>query len=462
MVTAVNDPARNEGIEAGMVLADARAIVPGLEIKDDPPELTEKLLRGIAEWLIRFTPKAAFVFPEDILLDITGCAHLWGGEIPYVKAIIRRLNAFGYSVKTGMADTVGASWAVAHFGSSEISPVVESDDQYNRLMALPPAALRLDAALTERFLKLGLLRIADLSVINRAALRRRFGDRLIQRMDQAFGREEEMIFPVEPTEPYRERLPCLEPIVMAAGIEIALKRLLDKLILRLQEEQKGVRQLSFRCFRVDDKITEISIGTHRASRNPAHLLKLFEPGIPGLEPGMGIELFVLESASVEELPSSQEKLWEGSRGLEDNGLAELLDRLANAIGANRIHRYLPAEHYWPERSVQPAHSLTEKTQTTWWQQTPRPVHLLHRPERIEVTAPVPDYPPMLFRYKGELHKVNKADGPERIEQEWWLQDGQHRDYYIVEDEQGRRYWLFRSGHYSAEKTHQWFMHGFFA
>jgi protein ImuB len=147
--------------------------------------------------------------------------------------------------------------------------------------------------------------------------------------------------------------------------------------------------------------------------------------------------------------------------LDDIGLSELIDRFAGKFGANQIQRYLPDEHYWPERSVKPALSLDEKINTIWKVDRPRPLQLLQKPERIEVTAPIPDYPPMLFRYKGKLHKIIKADGPERIEQEWWLQQGQHRDYYYVEDEEGKRYWLFRSGHY-ADKSYQWFIHGFFA
>ena len=91
----------------------------------------------------------------------------------------------------------------------------------------------------------------------------------------------------------------------------------------------------------------------------------------------------------------------------------------------------------------------------------RPLQLLAIPEKIEVTAPIPDYPPMLFRHKGKLHTIIKADGPERMEQEWWIAGGRHRDYYYVEDEEGKRYWLFRSGHYETDK-HRWFIHGFFA
>jgi protein ImuB len=141
-------------------------------------------------------------------------------------------------------------------------------------------------------------------------------------------------------------------------------------------------------------------------------------------------------------------------------LSELIDRISVKVGANVIHRFLPDEHYWPERSIKQSLSLQEQLTTQWKLDKPRPIQLLPKPEIIEVTAPVPDYPPMLFRYKGKLHKIKKADGPERIEPEWWIQNGQHRDYYAVEDEEGNRYWVFRLGHY--DEDYEWFMHGFFA
>jgi protein ImuB len=158
----------------------------------------------------------------------------------------------------------------------------------------------------------------------------------------------------------------------------------------------------------------------------------------------------------------QDQLWQDKGGLADTELAELLDRIEGKIGPGHIQRFVPAEHYWPERSFTLASSIDETIQSSWKLDRPRPLQMLSKPELIEVTAPIPDYPPMLFRYKGKLHKIAKADGPERIEQEWWLQQGQHRDYYAVEDEEGQRYWLFRLGHYDVAKTYQWFLHGFFA
>ncbi len=461
IVTAVNTLAQKEGVEKGMVLADARAVIHGLQVLDDQPELAPKLLKGIAEWCIRYTPAVSIDLPgSGIMLDVTGCPHLWGGEKKYLADIVKRLKQFGYDVRTAMADTIGAAWAIARFGKDAL--IVESGQHAAALVLLPAAALRLETETSERLEKLGFRQIKDFISLSRPALRRRFGRQFLQRLDQALGYEEEVIIPVHSIEPYEERLPCLEPIVTATGIEIALQRLLDTLCLRLKKEEKGLRLAVFKCYRADGKIEKIGIGTNRASCNSKHLFKLFENKIDSIEPALGIELFTLGASKVEDLSPTQEKLWNNNEGLTNIGLAELLDRLAEKIGAQNIHRYVPDEHYWPERSFKTALSIDEKALTEWKVDRPRPLHLLSRPEVVEVTAPIPDYPPMLFRHKGKLHTIIKADGPERIEQEWWLQDGQHRDYYYVEDEEGRRYWLFRSGHYDAERSYKWFIHGFFA
>ena len=459
MITAANATAQKKGIDSGMVLADARAVIPDLQVLDDKPDLPEKLLKRLAEWCIRFTPCAAVDLPDGIILDVTGCSHLWGGDRPYMAEIVKKISARHYDVRVAMADTVGAAWGVARYGKEPL--VVDSGTHINAMLALPPEALRLEADTIERLHKLGLHRISQFVSIARSSLRRRFGNHFLKQLDMALGHEEEMIQPVQPIEPYSERLPCMEPIVTATGIEIALDRLLKIVCHRLQQEQKGLRQAVFKGYRVDGKIEQIKIETNRPSHNVKHLFKLFEIKISTIEPALGIELFVLEAPKVEYQYPSQEKLWEGSGGLEDVRLSELIDRMGGKVGMQSIHRYLPDEHYWPERSIKLASSLQEPLTTTWKVDRLRPLQLLPVPERIEVTAPIPDYPPMLFRYKNKIHKIVKADGPERIEQEWWLQTGQHRDYYRVEDEEGQRYWLFRLGHYH-DKIYQWFIHGFFA
>jgi len=460
VITSSNALAETQGVFNGMVLADARAIIPSLYFLDDQPGISQALLTKLAEKCIVYTPWVSVDGPDGLILDITGCAHLWGGERQYLTDINMRLKRLGYSVRIAMADTIGCAWAMARFGASDA--IVETGEQAKALFPLTPAALRLQPAIIERLQKLGLRQIRNFISMPRSALRRRFGEDMIHKLDQALGYEAEMREPVQPIEPYLERLPCLEPIVTATGIEIALERLLGVLCSRLLQEEKGLRSACFKCYRVDGHLQKIEIGTHRASHNATHLFKLFEPKLSSIEPDLGIELFVLEAPKTEDLSPSQEKLWEGSCGLQDEGLLELLDRLENKIGIQSIHRFLPDEHHWPERSYRRALSLQEKLNSTWRTDKPRPLQLLARPEPVEVTAPIPDYPPMTFRYRNKLHTIKKADGPERIEAEWWLEDGPLRDYYSVEDQDGQRYWLFRSGHYSEERMHKWFIHGFFA
>ena len=190
-------------------------------------------------------------------------------------------------------------------------------------------------------------------------------------------------------------------------------------------------------------------------------MKLFEHKIPTITPGLGIELFTLELPIVMPLAASQDAFWGTTASQNDIKLAELLDRVADRIGVNNIKRYVPAERYWPERTIQTVSTFNETSNAEWPVHLPRPVHLLPQPVLIEVMVRLPDYPPVSFRFCGQHHKVVKADGPERIEQEWWLQQGHYRDYYCIENENGARYWIFRLGHYDNHQP-KWFVHGFFA
>lgn len=458
VVRAVSPVAAARGIYTGMVVADSRAILPTVQVFDNQQGKDITLLSALAEWCIRYTPIAAIDPPDGLILDTTGCPHLWGGEQAYLKDLVIRLKAFGYQVRPGMADTVGCAWAIARYGRVKL--IIEPGRQVKALQHLPPASLRLDSGITDKLEKLGLTEVGSFMNMPRGALRRRFGETLLLRLDQALGQGIEYVQPVKPIEPYQERLPSLEPIRTVTGIEHALHELLDKLCKRLSAEEKGLRKAVFKCYRIDGNIQSINIGTARPSRNAAHLFKLFEIKIGQIRPALGIELFVLEAPVVEVLSSNQEAIWNFSYNREME-IAELLDRIAVKVGMNTIHRYLPDEHHWPERSYKLATSLQEEATTTWQDELPRPVHLLPNPELIEVTVAMPDYPPMLFKYKGNLHRVQKADGPERIEQEWWIEQGLYRDYYCVEDDKGERYWLFRLGHYHNAEP-KWFIHGFFA
>lgn len=458
VVKAANSLAVAEGISAGMVVADCKAILPKLKVLNYKDGLTEKLLHNIGLWCIRFSPVVSIDAPDSLIIEVTGCSHLWSGEEKYLQNIIERLQNFGYTAKGTIASYIGTAWAVAHFGNTA---VISKKNIIHELSPLPPEALRLQPEELERLDQLGIHQIQLLLNIPRSALQRRFGASLFKRINQALGKEAEFIQPLIPPEPYTERLPALEPICTATGIEIALKKLLEQLCCRLQKEGLGLRRCRFITYRTDAHEQQLEIGTTQASCNQKHLFKLFEEKLLTLEPGLGIELFVLEAPEVEKTSSIQESLWNYGENKSSTEIAELVDRIAGRVGIQNIHRYLPAEHYWPEFSFVDTQDLKQKSQTSWRTDLPRPLQLLPQPELIQVTAPIPDYPPMLFRYKGRLHEIVNAEGPERIEQEWWQQQGLYRDYYCVEDEEGKRFWLFRSGDYRQQKT-QWFIHGFFA
>jgi len=461
IIVAANVLAESYGISCGMTAADAKAIVPQLQVVEEIPGLSAKLLKSAGEWCIRYTPIVGMDLPDGLLLDISGCAHLWGGEREYLREVVTRLRSKGYDVRGAIADTAGAAWGVARFAQK--GPIINPGEHANAILTLPPEALRLEPVTAELMHKLGFRTNKGILNIKRSALRRRFGQHFLMRLDQALGNQDEILQLIHPPEPYQERLPCLEPIKTATAIEVAIKNLLTEICKRLQSEGKGLRTAILKCYRIDGKMQQVQIGTNRPSRHAGHLFKLFELKISSIAPGLGIELFTLEAPKTEELTAEQEALWSPEDcGLEDAALAELLDKIATRIGADRIKRYLPQERYWPEHSIKPALALTDQPATAWNTGRRRPSLLLRHPQRIDVMSISPDYPPSFFIHKGIRHTIKKADDAERIEPEWWLDNGEHRDYYLVEDEQGSRYWVYRLGHHTNEAPAQWFLHGYFA
>ena len=461
LIMALTEEARKYGVTEGMTLADARVIAPDLLVFDGKPGRNVKLLTGLAEWCLRYTPLVQLDPPDGLLLDVTGCTHLKGGEKAYLQEIVARLKAIGYDVRPAIADTIGAAWGVARCAASGL--IVPAGAHRNALMTLPPSALRLPMDQLLKLRNLGLHQISSFIYMPNSVLRRRFGKDMVLRLQQALGQEPEYLFPLKEPVPYSERLECLEAIKTRPAIEIALNELLEKLCKRLYGEGLGLRSAMFSWFRVDGKNGNITIGTNHSSNRVLHLFKLFFNKLDTVAPGLaGIELFTLDALKTEPISDKQSELWSAKGGAHNEEVAELLDRVANQIGTAPIHRYLPGEHYWPERTPKLNSDIKKAPESQWRTDKPRPMQILDTPEPIEAMALTPDYPPKLFIWKGEQHIIVGADGPERIEREWWLEPGEHRDYYIAEDEAGRRYWLFRSGHYNAENNQHWYLHGFFA
>jgi protein ImuB len=436
---------------------------------------------------------------DGVWLDVTGCAHLQGGEESLAAELVERLARQGIAGRVAIADTAGAAWAVARCGSAPAAAVPEGGVRA-ALAPLPVLALRLDPALAGALERLGLRRIGDLYALPRAALVTRFGETATLRLDQALGVAPEPLSPLPPAPVRWTRSRFAEPIGTAEGIAAATRVLLEALCRRLADEGLGLRRLALRLYRVDGSSAEATIGTARPSRDVRHLLRLLEEKLPAIDPGLGIEDMLLEAARVERLAAAQlsfsglqygrasfdklrmrtvlsgiddidavqalphPELVEGRTAAlqreNETEVAALVDRLANRLGPGTVFAILPRESHVPERAVRRAPVFTTTKAAAWDPQHLRPIRLLPRPEPIEAVAPVPDDPPILFRWRRLQHQIRRADGPERILGEWWrgaAEAEELRDYYRVEDEAGRRFWLYR-----PEAPPRWFLHGIFA
>lgn len=464
LIAAACPEARALGIASGMALAKARVLVRGLDVR--PADRA-----GDAAWLTRlglfaarrWTPRAAVSAPDGLWLDLTGVAHLFGGEEEMCRRILAFCRRLGFNARIAVAGSLGAAHALARFGDRPLilcPPGREAD----LLAPMPLAALRLDEEALSAARRLGLERIGELVALPRAPLQRRFGEALLTRLDQTLGRAGEPIEPIVPEEPPAVLLRFMEPIASAEAIAEASGEAVRRLVPLLAEAGLGVRRLVLLCQRVDNDVQSVPVSLSRATRDGAHLHKLLCARIETIEPGFGIERLRLVAARVEPLGALPvEGALAGERPVSD--LATLIDRLVVRLGTRRVHRLGALESDLPERSVRALGPLDVPERWPHW---PRPVRLLHPPEPVEnVLAPLPDGAPARFRWRGRAYKVAAADGPERLYGEWWRHEGERaavRDYFQVEDESGARFWLFRKGDGEDRATGDlsWHMHGIFA
>lgn len=461
-----------ESLTPGMALPDARAIFPAVDVVMADPAADAELLDRLVSWCERYTPWAAAEGRDGIFLDVTGCAHLFGGETALCADLTRRLEGFGFTARVALADTPGAAWAVAHFAAP--GTIVPAGGARAALAPLPVAALRLDPTTVGGLARVGVRKVADLRSMSRAPLTARFGVSVGHRLDQASGMMGEPISPRAPVTPFRARLAFVEPIALVADIERAVRRLLDDLCRRLTDAGQGGRQLVLILYRIDGEVFDVRVGAARPARDPDRLMRLFSGRLSGFEPGFGVEVMTLSAPVTEPLAPSAVLLPAAVRGpVQDNesfhdaALAPLVDRLGNRIGFDQIVRLAAVESHLPERSVRVMPALTASADFAWSSDVPpRPLRLLERPERIEVAIPEgkPNAPPMRFRWRRSDHAVHLAEGPERVAPEWWARGEmlRTRDYWRIEEASGRRFWIYRHGLPRAGHPAEWFLHGLFA
>ena len=521
-LSAVNQAALRAGLAAGDALADARAMYPALATATATPAADRARLGKLASWLGRygigrnaygFTRPAAGGYPVrhyGLWVDISGVAHLYGGEAALLTDLARRLTDFGLTAHLGLADTLGAAHALAWHGgnghghnrpmSARIAPTGAT---LAAIADLPVAALRLDAACVKLLGRLGLKTIGNLSSLPRATIERRFhsretGRRVLLRLDQALGTITEPRRPMaEPPVLAVEAL-FAEPLISSDGLMAETARLVDRLCSDFKARNLGVRALRLALYRSDGSRAEAVIGTSRPECDPAHLMRLMAERLSSLDLGFGADMLVLEATRAEPLPQDQHALTTHVAGQAVDGAeARLVDSLTNRLGSSRVMRLRPADSHWPERAeisvpalkaqianshpggpqpggARPGEARSVETQSGETQsggelawhvagRALRPSLLLTSPEPIEVIARVPDGPPVQFLWRRVIHRVAAAAGPERIEPEWWRNIGADRsgkgemrvetrvrDYYRLQDTAGARFWVFRAGRYEAD------------
>jgi len=467
-----------DSIVPGMPLADARAIAPGIVALDADPEGDAAALRRLAQWCGRYSPWTATDGTDGIWLDLTGVAHLFGDEPSLAADLVARLKRRGLTARAAVADTPGAASALARAGGKSVT-VIPSGAEQLALALLPVSALRLPPETCELMDRLGLRRIGDLYKLPRPALVSRFGLAAAERLDQALGKLPEPLSPLPPM-PTRSSHRCFaEPIARPEDLAAAIASLADALCRSLARDGVGARRLALRFYRVDGVVLALEAGTAQASRDPRHLAHLFASRLDRIDPDLGVEDMRLEALAVEPLGSRQPGLDRTGAGNDrsDDALTRLVDRLETRLGAGSVARLRPRDSHIPERAQERVPALAPGRGGTLWNAgKTRPLRLLPRPEPIEAIAPIPDDPPVQFRWRRLTHRVRAADGPERILGEWWREpyagegswrggsspaDENLRDYYAVEDTVGRRFWVFRAGLHKPGVTPGWFLHGVF-
>jgi protein ImuB len=522
-IVALNRAAQKGGLMVGDLLSNARSKVLDLQARDADPAADAAALHRLALWAMRYAPRVApwneASGADGLFIDITGAAHLSGGEARLLADLDRRLRGFGLVPRLAIAGTPGAAWALARCGNSVGSTaglILPPGAEADALRPLPLAALRLPESTLSLLRRLGLRRIGDVMDAPRAPLAARF-EALLLRLDQTLGQAPEPLVSAVPPPVYRAQAMFVEPIVSHAHVLEAATRLLDSLTADLARDAVGARVLRLMLFQVDGRVQAVEIGLAAPSRNPPHIARLISLRLErvtadgDLEAGFGFEAMALHVLVAEPLADRQTGLAMGETVAPPEALAQLIDRLQQRLGPAAVRRLRPHQSHLPERAfirspavlraresrnvpsplvgkgqgggdcrtsevgVPPTPNPSpqrggESARRLWGDSAclsaaPRPLLLLPRPEPAEVMALIPEGPPRQFRWRGVRNQVAHAQGPERIAPEWWRQsagDAAERDYYTVEDSAGRRFWLYRAGRYGHEAAPpQWFMHGVF-
>ncbi|MND96850.1 DNA polymerase IV [compost metagenome] len=430
---------------------------------DADPVADAAALERITLWaLTLYSPIVAVDGPDGIVMDTEGADHLQGGELPMVTKIANHFLARKLTARVAVADTWGAAHVCARAIGHE-TVIVPIGQTVKAVEKLPISLLRLPPKIVGDLRTLGFQSIGELANTARAPLNLRFGPEIGRRLDQMFGRTSEPIEPIRTAELIEVARSFAEPIAAAETINKYVGRLIVQLIEELQKRGLGVRRADLIVEKVDGTRQAIRAGTVKPAHDVAWLTKLFRDRTEKIEPGFGIEKLTLVAVIAEPMEDIQKSSSLVEEEVTD--VSPLIDIYGNR--GHKVYRLAPLASDVPERSVQRISPAADPVEVAWVGHWRRPVRLLPRPELITAIALMPDYPPASITWRGKRRKVKRADGPERIFGEWWQRDSEMealRDYFVIEDECGKRLWVFRSGDGVDPETgsHRWFCHGIFA
>jgi len=465
-IEAANDAGLAAGARPGMRLADARALCPRLKTAPGDPAGDRAFLEALALWAQRWGPWSALDEPDGLLVDVSAVAHLFDGEARLLADAQATFARRGLTARLAIAPTAGAAWALAHFGP-ERAILAPDDDAAEHLASLPVAALRLGDAVLTVLRRLGLKRIGQLGEIGRDALRRRFRNRSSEvnpllRFDQLLGRVAEPLLPVVAVPDLLVQRRLMEPIRYRQLLDRVLADLAADMARTLEDRALGARRLELGLWRVDGEVIVRRLEFAAATRDPAHIARLFADKLDDIDAGFGIELLRLRALWTEPLALVQGDI--EAPPAQGTSLAECVDRLTVRLGEKAVRRPVLHASHLPERAQrwQPplAPEPASQGQLAFHQ---RPLKLLDRPELIAVLYATPDGFPQRFRWRGQVHDIVRVEGPERIAPEWWREKStvRLRDYYRIEDREGRRYWIYRHGLAGDGRggAPEWFLQG---
>lgn len=454
----------------GMRLADARMLAPQIVALPSDHEGNQRTLERMAIAAQRWGPWSMADSPDGVLLDASGSAHLFDGEATMLAQIEERFGMQGFECRTAVAPNGGAAWALSHYGKDRCV-VTEIPALPSVLAPLPVSALRLNEATILLLTRLGLKTIGDLMGVPRESLARRFRNRRsgeanpLARLDQILGRTHEPLVPLVEEIPISAERRLVEPILHVDLLARIIADLTEDLAHGLEAEGKGARRLLLQLWRVDGDTVVRNVEMASPSRDPKHMARLFDERLEGIEAGFGIDQARLVAIWTETLDREQARL--DAPAANGTSLPVLIDRLVTRLGKDRVSRIAPRESHLPERAqrrIAPDMHTSPVQYDLGFHQ--RPLKLLDRAEQITVIYATPEGLPRRFRWRGTLHDIARVEGPERIAPEWWRQRStvRLRDYYRIEDEKGRRYWIYRNGVIGDGRggVPEWYLHGLFA